>query len=971
MRKRATIALGLSVLIGVGGSAACNSDKADGKDAIHDGFESDDPRVHIPEPATAFRALDSEAVRTLSGESAQGEPDIVQVQGERLYALSPSGDLSVIALGKGEDLRVLGRIRTHAGKPLSMHLIDDGEFVLIIDSADANQLTFIATSDPDNIHEVGRFGVSGKISESWLVGNILYLVSHLRDEGTSVVTSLNVENPAAIRKVDEVRFASFLHGAAMITANRIYVASPQGKMEEGAPSTIRVIDIENSKGRLLLGATLTANGTVSSPAQMDEHEGVLRVISQRDLWGAPEPPRVETFEVSSSSKLQALTSLNLALPQKAALKSIRFDGARGYVATTPVTYDGKGALITIDLSNPEKPEQKGELSISRWIEHLEPRGDRLYALGVDNANTKGTLNVSILDVRNPSQPTILDRVEFGGTWSRLAKGQNGIHEPFQLFPEAGLMLVPFSAYVYGEPCHRHMSGVQLLDITGGTLKKGGVALSRGAAGRAFLYEDRLISVSNEQAEVFDIDEPDEPKSLASLKIGHRVDRTLPHGNHVIRLAIDPWTKAASLEIVRADDSEMLEPIGSVEIDRALAGSDDPSCGGDELHRDRFLRMFAEGNRVYVVAPRLYWQNGTQGTTVLVVDIGDATTPRIVSAKHYDFSVWHWDQTGQDGGTTLIEGGSSVVQIGHTLAALEWRREPYEQGLQNLGDTLHVLDFEDPEAPKHSTISLPEAAGHTKLHAREGAILLGHWVPVPNKPGRVRFYLDRIDIKKPGGPRLQSPVNVPGSLLSFDEESQRFVMVDYRREVLPGQTRESCNRPWHFDSKTESCTVVHRNVNLLEITDGSVAIVDSRQLVDDLWVAKVAKGDDRITLVHGERIDDIECDCEPGYYYPGYDGDSVVGKGLLVLGGARNGKLELVSPTLSDGGFSRIASSGQWLIKGRRWGLSAQIVDLRNLDRPVETEIGGFGGYVQSFAIGDRRAFFSLGEYGLRAIDLPN
>lgn len=926
---------------------ACGSNPPDVVTAY---FESDDPSLVASSSQTAHADFDGASVRPRLYEGAErgaSQIDIAKIEGDRLYSLSPSGDLSVIDLGSKGELRLLGRSRALPAKPFHLHLRD--QVVLGAYSDEESTIVAVDTSDPEDIREVGRFELAATITDSWLVDDVLYLVSHQRGEERLVVTSLDVEDPSAIRKIDEVSFSSKHEGVATIATKRIYVASQDD--DEG--STIQIIDIEESTGGLALGASVTVEGSVSRPSQLDEHEGVLRVLGQSESLASP---MVQTFEIAPTGELQPLGSLELALPPNG-VTSILFDGTRAFATT----FDGEGPLITIDLSDPQTPQQLGELSMPGWAQHIELRGERLYAFGFDNEDTNQVLNVSIIDVSDPSKPTMLDRAELGGTWSTFAESQYDGRKATPFLSDEGLLLVPFSGYVYGEPCDRHMSGVQLVEVVGDELTKRGVALSRGGARRAFLRDGMLIGVSNEQVQVFDIDDRDQPKSLASATIGHRVDRTLPHGDHLIRLAIDPWTKTSSLEIVAAKDANQLEPLGSIEIGQALAGSNDPACGFGELHRDRFLRLFAEDDRVYVVAPRPYWQKGQQGTTVLVVDIEDPEAPRISTTLHYDFSVWHWDQTGQNWSTALIEGGSNVVQTGHRLAAIERRDDPYAYGAHRLGDTLHVLDLRDPEAPKHETVALPDAAGRTKLHAHEGAILLGHWVPVTEKPGRVRFHVDRVDISD--GPVLRTPVNVPGSLLYFDDESQRLVTVDYRRETSSGHTWKSCY-PSLFDSKTGTCTVVHRTLHLLELTGDTVTIVDSKELADDLRVVKVVKGDDRVTLAHGQRDDAIQVDCEPGYYCPAYDGDSIQGESLLVVGGARTGKLELVSPTSSVTGFSRLAASGQWVVKSRNWGSVAEVVDLRTLEHVAETKVDGLHAGVRSLSIDHDRAFFALGEHGL-------
>ena len=57
--------------------------------------------------------------------------------------------------------------------------------------------------------------------------------------------------------------------------------------------------------------------------------------------------------------------------------------------------------------------KRGELEIPGWLYHMEPRGDRLVALGFDESNH---LAVSLFDVSAAESPIMLDRVSIGDSW---------------------------------------------------------------------------------------------------------------------------------------------------------------------------------------------------------------------------------------------------------------------------------------------------------------------------------------------------------------------------------------------------------------------------------------------------------------------------------------------------------------------------------------------------------------------------
>ena len=68
----------------------------------------------------------------------------------------------------------------------------------------------------------------------------------------------------------------------------------------------------------------------------------------------------------------------------------------------------------LDLADPARPRQRGELHIPGFMFYLQPHGDRVIGLGVDRNDSGGSLNVSLFDVSNMDNPKMIKRVAFGG-----------------------------------------------------------------------------------------------------------------------------------------------------------------------------------------------------------------------------------------------------------------------------------------------------------------------------------------------------------------------------------------------------------------------------------------------------------------------------------------------------------------------------------------------------------------------------
>jgi hypothetical protein len=422
------------------------------------------------------------------GEEAIREADIIHLDGNRLYALSRLGGLAIIDVSTRDELPILGRYRVRA-QPFEMYVEGTSAFIMYTDFGsydfdeelgdyiyrENSRLMALDTSDPEDIVLRGDFALPGAISDSRRVGDILYLVTYengycwgCQDTPNTTVTSLDISNVTAPGIVDQLVFEGeeYTWGggqrSVFSTTERMYVAGQEWGEGEDGRSTVDVIDISDPGGTLVEGASFEVGGAITNRWQMDEFENVFRVISQRDSWSLEQPPVVETFTVASSSEVTPLGSLDMVLPRPEQLRSVRFDGLRAYA----ITFEQTDPLFSIDLSDPATPLQLGDLEIPGWVYHMEPRGSRLLGLGYDQANPEGSINVSLFDVSDPTDLSLMERVSFGGDWAEFPEGQNQIHKAFTILEDENLLLIPFSGWSHdeGDPCAaEYRSGVQLVD----------------------------------------------------------------------------------------------------------------------------------------------------------------------------------------------------------------------------------------------------------------------------------------------------------------------------------------------------------------------------------------------------------------------------------------------------------------------------------------------------------------------------
>lgn len=972
------------------------------------GFESDDPSYNADGPSngavdggTSGSAGSGGSSAGESGDEAERaieEADIIQIDDSRLYALSEYSGLSIIDVSVRDQLRMLGRWRTNA-TPFEM--IRRGEIVIAMFSSypiwvwdeqsnsysaqQTSRIVALDTSNPANITEVGSFDIPGEISDSRVVGDVFYVVSYengycyrCEESPTTTILSLDVSDPGNVAEVDREAFTEesgsygWTRRSVAVTQDRMYVAGIEYDWETNTDnSTIQVIDISDPAGSMVLGAAVEVAGQIESRWQMDEHEGVLRVISQPgSAWGSGVMPAVETFTVVSSDEVTPLGQLEMELPRPENLRSVRFDGDRAFA----VTFEQTDPLFTLDLSDPANPRQLGELEIPGWLYHMVPRGDRLIALGYDQGSTEGGMTVSLFDVADLSAPTMIDRVNFGGNWTQMAEDQDRIHKALNILDDEGLILVPYSGWDYGSGgCGAYESGIQLVDFTTDTLVKRGVAPQHGNARRAFLHDQRLFAVSDDAVSTFDIADRDAPAAKAELALSHNAVKAAVAGNHLVRIEGDWWTEEARLSVVPLDDPGRDQPVGS--LDLSVLSQQQQSCYWSYWGFVYGSTLLTVGSHVVLIWNNDYYYYGEDGNTgVAVIDVSEPSDPVLVAHKTFDFEFggyggYYYGYYGYGYGSAVLTTGSAVVQHGSTVVLQQRPKyDYYDDDATPKPYKLRILDLSDPADPVlANTVELPDALGQTPLQLEGSVVLTSHWEPVAGKPGKVRFYVDRVDVSSPHAPQVLPSINVPGSLVARDPASGRIATVDYRREAFAASSYHDCHEDhgqdggkWNWQDDT--CVVMHRTIKLVDV-QGSQATLRDELPIEDGDYGQVALGEDRIFLVRYGFYN----------YYGSEPGDPT--DKLMTLSGFGDGELRLSDATpLSDDRYSwstLIPYGTRVVAVGRHPGSVAVFDATEASEAPVLLRSEELVGNLYDVTLHGDTAICSLGNWGVQAVSLTD
>jgi hypothetical protein len=1023
LARSASRTTSVAVLFWIGAlGGACNSSSSAGPSS----FESDVPGSSSGghrDAASGVPASGAVSDTSSAGEAdrAISEADVIQRDGDRLYALSRVSGLAVIDASDPSALALVGRYRELTGSPFEMYLRGDvailmyvgwGQYEKTADDSYAyvttSKVVALDVADPAAMTPLGSFDVPGAISDSRIVGDVLYVAGYEdgycwrceQSKPTTAISSLDVADPRHMRKVDELRYVDAnqqwsWQRSITVTDRRMYVAGPEYGDNGPIGSTIQVIDISDAGGDLVPGATLEASGQISSRWQMDEYDGVLRVVSQSPAWRTTEPPRLQTFKVISSQQLEPLAKLDIVIPARESLQSARFDGPRGYL----ITAERRDPLFTLDLSDPANPKQVGELEMPGFVYHMEPRGDRMLGLGFDQGNPEGSITVSLFDVSKLASPKLLSRVNFGGDWGSLPEDQDRIHKVFRVLPEEGLILVPFMGYKRS-PVSQYcggtsVGGVQVLGYANDALELRGSAPSDTAVRRALVHRDHLLAVSDQRVESFSLDSRDQLELVSKAIISSSVSYAAPLDGDVVARVVSPdWGTTWNVEIAKASSAENVDRKLS-ELSLASVFQTDPEMlcnqwwGIDSYH--------AAGTTLYLKysGSRGAKLTNEQESGIIAIDASDPTKPRIAGRTS-------WVESQDNGGGWSpyygdYYGGfsqpSPYVWNDRLLAFLEQKFEYDGTNWPQTSVRLRVVDLRDPKKLATTTLPLGDNQTYTGLIA-DGDQLITSRADAPRSAvvaPKLKFFADRFDVSTPTAPKLIESTNVPGVVIYVDRDSGRALTSQMGRTLIRGLTGSECydrfaQADFNLDSPNQittdaspgTCTGYTQSLHLVALHGDVAGLEDSIKLKDDQLVTSWSAGDGRLFAAIGTSFGfrygaGVIVDCAGPCGGPAPARDPIE---LFVVSGFASGKLNLARlayESTDDGSWPGYFAASSVVAHGDKALLFASgdvaTIDAVDAKAPKITRTLPLAGYPQSVEFEADRALVALGEQGLQWIEL--
>jgi uncharacterized secreted protein with C-terminal beta-propeller domain len=189
--------------------------------------------------------------------------------------------------------------------------------------------------------------------------------------------------------------------------------------------------------------SVTLPGHILNQFAMDEFEGVLRVASTKGWVPSADVASYLTTYGVQAGKLGQLGQVGGIAPTED-IRSVRFDGDRGYV----VTFKKTDPLFVFDLTDAAKPMLKGELLIPGFSTYMHPLDKtHILAIGFD-ADDMGDfayfdgIQIQIFDVSELSNPKVAWKTVIGTRGSNSEALTN--HLAFNYFAPKKMLALPIT-----------------------------------------------------------------------------------------------------------------------------------------------------------------------------------------------------------------------------------------------------------------------------------------------------------------------------------------------------------------------------------------------------------------------------------------------------------------------------------------------------------------------------------------------
>jgi hypothetical protein len=732
------------------------------------------------------------------------EADIVKVRDDTLYVLNEFRGLFVVDVSDPETPTITGTVPV-LGNPVDMY-VDDGTAYIIVsynygywyryynyyygygqgqgmgqshrsywgmymsgyDYLIGSKLMVVDVSDPKAPFSILEMPIEGFVTDSRRVGDVLYYVSYcprwynqytntsLND--TTWVTSLNIEDIHDILKADATCFEG--------VSNQIYASSRYLYVAEWDSSggnrwgttDITIVDISDPEGSIAVTGEFEVEGQVDDKYQMDEWDDTIRVVSH--FRGNAQQSELWTFDISDTFEPIALG--HLVIEDEGTLMATRFAGDRGYTIHLPPPppppppppgdppQPGRSSpdpLDVLDLSDPSNPVLCDVFEMPGWVTHMEVRGYKIIAIGVDDSEGQTNVAVSLFDVSDPWNVVMEERVRIGG--DRAESLANSEPKALTVLDDLGVVLVPFISVFWEDGSLTSQIGVQVVsfDLEAGDLEVRGSFEQPDAVLRTRSVGGMVLSTSRDYLLVTDITDLDMPQLKVSYNLCPEVvDLHLASGRYA-QLVLPTRGANLTLRVFPEGGSDVMPPIWEAD----LGSRHEARFWDDDMLHVVIRTMDEDEHIIFTVTSYNMLSATSKPVAVQTFDAGHQSTVL--------FRSWAWkDQGGwvsrpyrsplsmsDLGNPVMLDGGMIAITTGNSL----W--------LVSVGDRL------SPAPVRRVIINYDDH--YALLPAGRDVYIVDRYASVSMYEGKavdvITYKLTLVKVDVQGAPEVCAPFRVPG------------------------------------------------------------------------------------------------------------------------------------------------------------------------------------------------------------------
>ncbi len=504
-------------------------------------------RDHLPGGGLAF--LEDGAVgpgRDDKGETVIEEADIWAWEGDILYFYNQYRGLQVLDFAQPNEPVSLASHR-YPARGENLYAFGKGE-VLLIGSApyhSASETLALRFLDFDGSAIELRDEVKiegGRYMDSRRYGDYLYLLTRewrtvLNAEDREIqaptihLTTIALSGASGEeRVVDRQSFAGEGWLDAVLTAQADGILLSLNKRNESVRnwrtrwhSEVSVLKPGEDGVPELLG-TAVLRGVVRDKFKMNFSDGILTTLSQRTDRTTGRFERTTFMENFALEDGDFRKVGELSLAPGETLFATRFRQNIVYV----VTFLFVDPLFAIDNSDPSEPKVAGELKVPGWSNYIEWVDDRLFAVGVEDRN----LTVSMFDVADPANMSLLDRVALGeDSWARSEAQYDD--QAISFFPEAGLCMLPFTTWSWERD--ERVQAMQLIEWDDTTLTLQGRIRHLDVPRRGILIGETVVTISGREAISTDVSDPSVPVPAGRATLAWNAQHLIELPEYLVQL----------------------------------------------------------------------------------------------------------------------------------------------------------------------------------------------------------------------------------------------------------------------------------------------------------------------------------------------------------------------------------------------------------------------------------------------------